>query len=48
MNFNRKLTLNDQNKLKDDGFIILPNFIRKTNLDQMAKEIKPWLINDLN
>jgi len=43
MNFNRKLTPNDQNNLKDDGFIILPNFIRKTNLDQMAKEIKPWL-----
>ena len=43
MNFNRKLTNKDLKNLKDDGLVILPNFIRETNLTKMNQEIKPWL-----
>ena len=42
MNFNRKLTNKDLKNLKDDGLVILPNFIRETNLTKMNQEIKPW------
>ena len=43
MNFNRELINKDLKILKDDGLIILPNFINEANLTKMNQEIKPWL-----
>ena len=43
MNFNRKLINKDLKNLKDDGLVILPNFISEANLTKMNQEIKPWL-----
>ena len=43
MNFNRKLINKDLKNLKDNGLVILPNFISQTNLTKLNQEIKPWL-----
>ncbi len=45
MNFNRKLIDKDLKNLKENGLVILPNFISKKNLTNINQEIKPWLKN---
>ena len=43
MNFKRKFNKNDILDLKENGLLILPNFVNEKILNAINKEIEPWI-----